>query len=806
MKTLWTMILTTVLLSAVAFAQTTPNPVMLGPIDPGNSDTSHTWMSRAVSNGYMYFKMYDGTQPPELDPYDASKFHGCLWRTDGTPAGTSRYADVMIKGGITCIGNLVYFTGSDLNANNHDDPWRSDGTSAGTFRLIDLGRNLFYSEVEFDFESFNGLVYFKHIYTRKNAVPNVFNLMVTDGTVKGTGIAASVTDGLRDLAPVGTQLFIKNADLWISDGSSSGTSLLKDICPGTGSCVTSTNQAIPAYWDAFTYRPFIMNGKYFARFGDGSNGDELWMSDGTVAGTFMVADINPGAGSSWPCMFAEMDGVLYFSAYDELHGFELWRSDGTSSGTVRVKDINPTGNSAPRWITTVNTAAGERLFFSADDGVHGHELWISDGTEAGTTMVTDINTSGSSNPRFTRFTPYEYRCSDEEYMLVMTSYNGIVYFGADDGNGYELFRSDGTVSGTYKLVDINPQGASRPIYITEVNGKILFFAYEPVNGFEWYSYDPSLPVNFSSNTPPVASFTATPDNGLAPLLVAFDGSTSNDPDGTISTYEWDFGDGNTATGVTASHSYPYVGTYTATLTVTDDKNATGTTSLPIIVTTTPPLASFTATPTSGDAPLTVYFDGSASSDPDAGGGIMSYDWDFGDGNTGSGATISHTYQLAGTYTATLTVTDAAHATDDASTPITVSSTGGADIFVDQQSIARVTLPGNRTAAQSTMIIRNNVGVVQGAVVYASYTGPTSGTVSGTTDVSGSVMLETAGSKRDLNLDWCFTVTDIQLTGYTFNDQMGEPYFCEGSSPKRSIRPPASCLLHAPYPNPFGAGS
>jgi PKD repeat protein len=242
-----------------------------------------------------------------------------------------------------------------------------------------------------------------------------------------------------------------------------------------------------------------------------------------------------------------------------------------------------------------------------------------------------------------------------------------------------------------------------------------------------------------------------------------------------------------------------------TLTVTDNDLGSGTAALPVSVTTTPPVASFTATPDNGDALLQVAFDASASYDPDLGGGIVSYEWDFGDGNSGNGVTASHTYQAAGAYTATLTVTDVAHATDDATTTITVTSSGGADIFVDQQSITRVTLPGNRTAAQSVMVIKDNFSGVQDALVYASYTGPTSGTVSGTTDASGSVTLETASTKKDLNLNWCFTITDIQKSGYTFNDQIGQPYLCEGS-PKRGNLLPASCLLHPAFPNPFGSGS
>jgi len=719
MKTMTTLMVAILLSITALVAQ--QNPVLLGPIDPDNGDTFNGWMSRDVANGYMYFKMYDGTGS-RIHPANSTARVGCLWRTDGTPSGTSRYAVAQVTGEVRAIGNYVYFGGADADLSNADDPWRSDGTVNGTLRLIDLGKRVELSSTEWDFEELSGLVYFKHAYRKNWNQSPVFNLMHTDGTVSGTGVLSPVSGGMMDLITAGSNLYITlhTSDLWISDGTSNGTVLLKDICPGSGGCSVEPYTPMPRpYSDTYYSRPHIMNGVYYARFADGTYGDELWKSNGTAAGTVMVKDINPGSGSSWPCMFAEMDGVLYFAAYDATNGYELWRSDGTAAGTAMVKDINPTGNSEPLWITAVSSTAGDYLLFSADDGVNGRELWISDGTTAGTAMLKDINASGSSNPRFTTFANREYRCSDEDYMNVMTAYNGVAYFAADDGNGYELWRSDGTAAGTSKLVDINPSGGSNPLYITEVNGKVLFFAYEPVYGFEWYSYDPTKPVNMVQNTPPVASFTATPDNGAAPLQVAFDAS--------------------------------------------------------------------------------------ASYDPDQGGSIVSYAWDFGDGNSGSGATVSHTYQLAGTYTATLTVTDVAHATGDVSTQISVSSSGTADIYVDQQNITRVTLPGNRTAGQTTMIIKNNAGVVEGAVVYASYSGPTSGAVSGTTNAVGSVTLETAATKKDLNNDWCFTVTDIQKTGYTFTDQIGEPYDCEGS-PKRSLQRPVSSVLHAPYPSPFGSGS
>jgi len=102
---------------------------------------------------------------------------------------------------------------------------------------------------------------------------------------------------------------------------------------------------------------------------------------GTAAGTVLVKDIKPGAGFSSPGSLTLVDGTLFFAADDGLNGRELWASDGTAAGTVLVKDINPgAGDSAPYELATVNGT----LFFRADDGTTGEELWTSDGTAAGT--------------------------------------------------------------------------------------------------------------------------------------------------------------------------------------------------------------------------------------------------------------------------------------------------------------------------------------------------------------------------------------------------------------------------------------
>lgn len=125
---------------------------------------------------------------------------------------------------------------------------------------------------------------------------------------------------------------------------------------------------------------------------DGIHGYELWKSDGTEAGTTLVKDIEPGEGNSFPGVGIEIGGVLIFLAGQTGTGLELWKTDGTPEGTKILKDIYPGNQSSLRSLYGFNSNSvfeGE-LYFDAHDGVHRRELWKTDGTEAGTVLVVDI--------------------------------------------------------------------------------------------------------------------------------------------------------------------------------------------------------------------------------------------------------------------------------------------------------------------------------------------------------------------------------------------------------------------------------
>jgi ELWxxDGT repeat protein len=291
--------------------------------------------------------------------------------------------------------------------------------------------------------------------------------------------------------------------------------LVADIAPGAAS---SDPQDLTA-----------MNGELFFSAWDPAHGRQLWESGGTAAGTVRLTDVPGGAD---PTGLAVADGGLFFSARDPAHGRELWKSDGTAAGTTLVSDLVPgPAGSDPRDITYAigqqdnTTPAQVLVYFSAWDPADGRQLWQSDGTAAGTVMISDVNPG-----------PVGLNPADISALTGTTA-----MFSGDDGtHGREPWVTDGTTAGTQMYADLNPGAAgSDPVNITAATYNIgIFFpltlwyfsADDGTHGREFFAaYPGSPPADVYDINPGPASSDPGPfvsvvsGTGLAAATSATDG-------------------------------------------------------------------------------------------------------------------------------------------------------------------------------------------------------------------------------------------------------------------------------------------
>jgi trimeric autotransporter adhesin len=271
----------------------------------------------------------------------------------------------------------------------------------------------------------------------------------------------------------GVLYFVKDDDihgeeLWKTDGTAAGTELVKDINPGLESSIIYGLTKVSNILYFVAYRP--------------SEGFALWKTEGTAANTVMVKDINLFSTSQYDSgiySLTDVNGILMFVANDGTTGNELWKSDGTATGTVLVKDIfpGPTGSSIADLINV-----NGNLFFRAESSTNNRELWTSSGTDASTSLRANINPSSSSFP-----SNFNVIFSSGSYFLYFTADNGT--------NGREVYRLSLSVAGSTPLLyDINPGFAgSNPINFKVIAGAILYFsANEPTFGIEVYRLTPAI--------------------------------------------------------------------------------------------------------------------------------------------------------------------------------------------------------------------------------------------------------------------------------------------------------------------------
>ena len=230
--------------------------------------------------------------------------------------------------------------------------------------------------------------------------------------------------------------------LYISDGTISGTtSLNKTIGPYDGDI--DKNQFL------HPIEHIVMNDVLYFAFDDGKDetGKELWRTDGTADGTYLVKDIREGSDDYDIHEFVIYDNHIYFGASSESDYSELWKSDGTEEGTVQISNLNLN----PRYMTVFN----DEIYFNGRNEDGDRLVWKSDGTGEGTAVVGD-----------------SVYVDDQVF-----AFGDHLYFkGYSVDHGFELWRTDGTDEGTGLVKDIRPGSSSSEIKGISVEGDYIYFS------------------------------------------------------------------------------------------------------------------------------------------------------------------------------------------------------------------------------------------------------------------------------------------------------------------------------------------
>jgi ELWxxDGT repeat protein len=312
-------------------------------------------------NGTLFMEANDGVSGTEL------------WKSNGTAAGTVLVKDATAGAASSniflakAVGSKLFYAIS--GGAETGGLWVSDGTSAGTLRLrtwTNFGNPPTSA-------SFGGKYYISGF------LDNEYAVWVSDGTVGGTRKIATTPNIVRELVPSGTKLyFTDNSTLWSYDGTTVRT-------------VTSALSSIRRLAD--------VNGKLYFSADDPNVGIELWTSTGTNAALFR--DFWPGPGDSRASVYVASGGnSFFFGADDGVHDGEIWKSDGTANGSFMVADISADTFTGGTNALDPVAMGGKMYFVLFYQGQY--QLWVSDGTAVGTRRLHEISTSpGASVDKLT---------------------------------------------------------------------------------------------------------------------------------------------------------------------------------------------------------------------------------------------------------------------------------------------------------------------------------------------------------------------------------------------------------------------
>jgi ELWxxDGT repeat protein len=409
-----------------------------------------------------------------------------LFKSDGTAAGTTQVAPIDGMGVLTGgnIGTLFISTGTEAYflANTTaagQQVWITDGTSTGTHQVADP-----YTGSEALSPTLLGLIGTDLIFAESTS-DNSMQLFRTDGTTAGTqavsAFASSQYGMLADSAVVNGKVYVAlesnlsccQPDLWATDGTAAGTVQI------------DSNEGYPFHLQPSSLRPF---GNQLALLTNAENtGTELSIVD-SATNALTILDLAPGAGSgaSYGSTIAAMDGFILFLRGDPNDGLHLYRSDGTLAGTTLVTDLGTGVQLSQLSQDIVVTRVGARATFQSENAQNGPQLWGSDGTAAGTVPL--INTPNGPSGFYVQ--PLIGVAGSHAYYAVYT------------GSNFQLVVTDGTVAGTHVLTDLGTVDASADtaghLVTTQVAGDdTLTFIYVHASNAEpkhLYAYAPQTNV------------------------------------------------------------------------------------------------------------------------------------------------------------------------------------------------------------------------------------------------------------------------------------------------------------------------
>lgn len=428
-------------------------------INPGTGNGSSIYAFPTTD--YLLFWGIDGTNGNKGNP----------WRSDGTTSGTALIKTIAGSSALTfpspfsSVNGISLFNFTDGITGNQ--LWRTDGTAGGTFTLTSNPSN---TVVSSQFPMGNTLFFVISCGTGLTCMYS------TDGTAAPVAVlpGAIIDEVPHPIATLQKIVFEGNIvggtsfGIYVSDGTNAAS---------TEAVSTTTANNIGQF--------VAVNDKFFFPASDSANGNELWVSDAAIAnssdvptlGTRLTLDINPTNPSSNPQNLTRVGDLLFFTALDPDAGRELWRSDGTTTGTFRIMDIGPEiADAKIPFIVAFKPASGPALaFFPADDGVHGLEPWVSDGTPAGTFMLKDIAAGSNAS------------MSSGSLIQVAITANELYFSAADGGNTFDsrVWMTDGTSAGTVKTDAVVTSAAP----VAAANGRVFATGTAAATGNELYQLD-----------------------------------------------------------------------------------------------------------------------------------------------------------------------------------------------------------------------------------------------------------------------------------------------------------------------------